>query len=187
MDEMHAQKNRNLYEVLWRSMIKRLEPLMLILTHAGHDDEGICYEEYDYAKRVLAGSTFDDGVLPVIFEARPDEDPFAESTWRRVNPGHGVTVQHDEFAQAREGSRDDGRGRAGDIARPARQRRLGVGVVSRGLELPLDIFRRHLVREKLARLRPETSEVDLADQFRFRTAVGLHAGHCAKKRGAGGV
>lgn len=95
MDEMHAQKNRDLYEVLWRSMIKRLEPVMLILTHAGHDDEGICFEEYDYAKRVLAGAVTDASELPVIFEGQPDDDPFAEETWRRVNPGHGVTVQHD--------------------------------------------------------------------------------------------
>jgi len=113
MDEMHAQKNRDLYEVLWRSMIKRREPLMLILTHAGHDDEGICYEEYEYSKRVLSGSVADTSVLPVMFEARADEDPFAEATWRRVNPGHGITIQHEAIvglaheAQAEPRKRND--------------------------------------------------------------------------------
>lgn len=103
LDEMHAQKNRDLYEVLWRSMIKRQEPLMLIFTHAGHDDEGICFEEYDLARRVLSGTVDEPTLLPVLFEAKPDEDPFIEPTWRRVNPGHGVTIQHDAIvALARE-------------------------------------------------------------------------------------
>jgi phage terminase large subunit-like protein len=44
-DELHAQKNRDLFEALTRSMPKRRQPLMIIITHAGTDDEGICYEE----------------------------------------------------------------------------------------------------------------------------------------------
>lgn len=111
MDEMHAQKNRDLYEVLWRSMIKRLQPLMLILTHAGHDDEGICFEEYDLARRIVSGATVEDTTLPVLFEATPDEDPFIEATWRRVNPGHGVTIQHDAVAMLAREAKDEPRKR----------------------------------------------------------------------------
>jgi hypothetical protein len=32
-------------------MKKRRQPLIIIITHAGEDDEGICYEEYEYAKK----------------------------------------------------------------------------------------------------------------------------------------
>jgi phage terminase large subunit-like protein len=46
-DEFHAQPNRDLYEALKKSMVKRRQPLMVIVTHAGNDDEGICYEEYE--------------------------------------------------------------------------------------------------------------------------------------------
>ena len=94
-DEMHAQKNRDLYEAIKKSMVKRRQPLMIIITHAGTDDEGICYEEYEYAKAVLQGQSHDDACLPVIFEAQPDEDWASPATWQRVNPGHGVTVKHD--------------------------------------------------------------------------------------------
>lgn len=41
-DELHAQKNRDLFEALVKSMVKREQPLLLIITHAGTDDEGIC-------------------------------------------------------------------------------------------------------------------------------------------------
>lgn len=106
-DELHAQPNRNLYEALKRSMVKRRQPLMIIISHAGHDDEGICYEEYEYAKGVIRsaaiGESFDFGCLPVIFEATPDDDWTDPQVWARVNPGHGVTIQHEGIlAECRE-------------------------------------------------------------------------------------
>ncbi len=98
-DELHAQPNRKLYEALKKSMVKRRQPLMLIISHAGDDDEGICYEEYEYAKSVMKASAdhedFDHTCLPVIFEATPDDDWTDPRVWKRVNPGHGITVQHE--------------------------------------------------------------------------------------------
>lgn len=97
-DEFHAQRNRDLYEALKKSMVKRRQPLMIIITHAGNDDEGICYEEYEYAKRVLSGTIPDDTCLPVIFESSDRDDWTDPAVWARVNPGHGITVQHDGIA-----------------------------------------------------------------------------------------
>ena len=98
-DELHAQKNRDLYEALKKSMVKRRQPLMVIITHAGTDDEGICFEEYDLAKRVLSGSAAIDTSLPVIFEMQPNDDWTDPVVWRRVNPGHGTTVKHDGLVE----------------------------------------------------------------------------------------
>ena len=92
-DELHAQPNRDLYEAIKKSMVKRRQPLLILITHAGTDDESICYEEYEYAKKVLSGTIDDPTCLPVIFEKRDDEDWTSPRTWARVNPGHGVTVQ----------------------------------------------------------------------------------------------
>jgi phage terminase large subunit-like protein len=94
-DELHAQKNRSLYEALYRSMVKRGQPIMIIITHSGEDDENICFEEYEYAKAVLSGHVTDETHLPVIFEATPEDDFTDPAVWARVNPGHGVTVKRD--------------------------------------------------------------------------------------------
>jgi phage terminase large subunit-like protein len=59
-DEFHAQPNRDLYEALKKSMVKRRQPVMVMISHAGDDDEGICYEEYEYAKKVLSGTVPDE-------------------------------------------------------------------------------------------------------------------------------
>lgn len=96
-DEFHAQPNRYLFDTLYRGMGKRRQPVLMMITTAGDDDESICFEEWDYAHRVSAGQVDDATYLPVIFEARPDEDWTAETTLRRVNPGYGITMQAEYF------------------------------------------------------------------------------------------
>lgn len=97
-DEFHGQRNRSLYEAYKKSLPKRRQPIMLIVTHAGEDDEGICAEEYEGAKRVLSGTVSEPTFLPVVFEAKPDDDWRDPEVWRRVNPGHGILVQHEGIA-----------------------------------------------------------------------------------------
>jgi phage terminase large subunit-like protein len=96
-DEFHAQPNRDLSDTLSRGMGKRRQPVLVMITTAGDDDESICFEEWDYARRVISGSVDDESHLPVIFEARADEDWTDEAVQRRVNPGYGITMQADYF------------------------------------------------------------------------------------------
>lgn len=98
IDELHAQPDRELFETLTRGIIARSQPLILLITTAGDDDESICYEEYDYAKRVLSGTITDEQHLPVIFEAGKDDDPFDPVVWARVNPALGETVDESVLA-----------------------------------------------------------------------------------------
>lgn len=93
IDELHAQPDRDLFETLTRGVIARRQPLILLITTAGDDDESICYEEYDYAKRVLSGTIRDERHLPVIFEAGPKEDWADPAVLTRVNPGTGTTIK----------------------------------------------------------------------------------------------
>ncbi len=96
-DEFHAQPNRDLFDTLYRGMGKRRQPVLVMITTAGDDDESICFEEWDYARRVITGAVEDESYLPTIFEARSDEDWTDEAVQRRVNPGYGITMQADYF------------------------------------------------------------------------------------------
>lgn len=96
-DEFHAQKNRDLFDALYRGMGKRRQPVLVMITTAGDDDESICFEEWDYARRVISGGITDSSYLPVVFEARADEDWTSEAVQRRVNPGYGITMQAEYF------------------------------------------------------------------------------------------
>jgi phage terminase large subunit-like protein len=94
-DEFHAQRTRDLFEALQRGMVKRRQPLLIMITTAGDDDETICFEEWEYARRVQSGTIADDIYLPVIFEIRKDEDWQSPKVWARLNPGLGITVKRD--------------------------------------------------------------------------------------------
>jgi phage terminase large subunit-like protein len=97
-DEFHAQRTRELYEVLHRGTVKRRQPVTLLITTAGDDDESICAEEWEYGRNVMSGSRPDDTFLPIIFEASKDANWKDVEVWKRVNPGYGVTVKADALA-----------------------------------------------------------------------------------------
>lgn len=97
VDELHVQHDRDLLETLTRGIIARRQPLILEITTAGDDDESICFEEYDYARRVLSGTIEDERHLPVIFEATAKDDWLDPAVWQKVNPGLGITISREQF------------------------------------------------------------------------------------------
>jgi phage terminase large subunit-like protein len=105
-DELHAQPNRDLWDVLKTSTGARRQPVIFAITTAGFDRTSIGYEIHSYACRVRDGVVTDDTFLPVIYSADDSEDWTAVETWKRANPNLGVTIKQSyleqECASARE-------------------------------------------------------------------------------------
>ena len=99
-DEVHAQPNRELWDVLTTATGARRQPLTFAITTAGYDRTSMCYELHTYAKSLLNGTVQDSTFLPVIYAADEDDDWTAESTWKKANPGYGVSVKQDYFANS---------------------------------------------------------------------------------------
>jgi len=101
VDELHAQPNRELVDTLVTAMGFRTQPLTIYTTTADYLRESICNEVYDYACRVRDNSidpalgVNSSRMLPVIFDAMPDEDWTDKKIWARVNPNLGVTITLD--------------------------------------------------------------------------------------------
>ncbi len=96
-DELHAQPNRELWDVLVARTRSRRQPVIAAITTAGYDRNSICYEVYSYAKKVEQGILDDPTFLPVIFEADDKDDWKSPKTWRKANPNLGVSVKPDYF------------------------------------------------------------------------------------------
>ena len=92
IDELHAQPDRELVDVLVTSTGARRQPLIIYITTADFDRESICNEKYDYACKVRDGVINDAAFLPVIFEASRDEDWTDPAIWAKANPNLGVSV-----------------------------------------------------------------------------------------------
>lgn len=85
-DEVHAWPTRELWEVLISSMGKRLCPLTIVTTTAGHGRGTLAWELYEYALKVERGEVEDDTFLPVLYQAPHDCDWQDGTVWQAVNP-----------------------------------------------------------------------------------------------------
>lgn len=94
-DEVHAQKDRELWDVLTTSTGAREQPLTVAITTAGFDRNTICWELHDYAEKVRDGIIEDHEFLPVLFAADEDDDWTSPETWRKANPCLGVSLSED--------------------------------------------------------------------------------------------
>lgn len=92
-DELHAQPNRELWDVLTMgSGAARRQPVYFSITTAGYDRHSICWEIHDYARKVRDGIVEDPSFLPILYYADDEDDWTAESTWKKCNPSIGQTL-----------------------------------------------------------------------------------------------
>jgi phage terminase large subunit-like protein len=97
-DEVHTAKSRELWDVMATSMGARSQPLMFGISTAGlFDPNSVCYELYDYGKKVRDGVIDDKTFLPCIYEAAPDDDIHDPDVWKKANPNFGVSIKPEYF------------------------------------------------------------------------------------------
>jgi phage terminase large subunit-like protein len=99
IDELHAQKTRELWDTLRYAGASRRQPLHLSITTAGFDRHSICREQHDYAERVLDGTTEDLSFFAYIAAAAQDDDWTDPEVWQKANPSFGVTINSEQFAE----------------------------------------------------------------------------------------
>ena len=97
IDELHAHKNRRVYDVLELSCAARSQPLLLVITTAGDDRTGICYEVRNYLTKVLEGVFEDDTCFGLIYTLDDPEQWTNEDLWIQANPNLGVSVKRDDM------------------------------------------------------------------------------------------
>ena len=99
-DELHAQKTRELWDVLVSSQLKRNEPMAVAITTAGFDLDTICGEQHNYAMNVISGEIPDAAFLPVIYAASVNDDWTDPKTWAKANPNLGVSLKIEDMQAA---------------------------------------------------------------------------------------
>nr|DAF01954.1 MAG TPA: Terminase large subunit [Caudoviricetes sp.] len=100
-DEIHAQPNRKLYDVLTKgSGDAREQPLFFIITTAGNDKNSICYELHTKALDLMAGRKKDPAFYPVVYGLEGEADWTDEANWYKANPSLGHTIQIDRVREA---------------------------------------------------------------------------------------
>ncbi|PJE80681.1 hypothetical protein CI610_00342 [invertebrate metagenome] len=97
IDELHAHKNRRVYDVIELSCAARSQPLLLAITTAGDDRTGICYEVRSYLTKVLEGVVEDDSCFGIIYTLDDPSKWKDPSVWVQANPNLGVSVKEEDM------------------------------------------------------------------------------------------
>ena len=107
MDELHAIKDRNLYDVVKQAMSAREQPLLDMITTAGFVRECIFDSIYDYACKVLDGAIEDERFMSFIYELDERSEWTDFRMWEKANPGLGTIKSYEELAANVERAKND--------------------------------------------------------------------------------
>lgn len=100
-DELHAQPNRQLYDVMTKgSGDARKQPLFFLITTAGNDRNSICWEIHQKAEDILRGKKIDPTFYPVIYGIDDNDDWTDEKNWYKANPSLGHTIDIEKVRAA---------------------------------------------------------------------------------------
>jgi phage terminase large subunit-like protein len=100
VDELHAHKTRALFDVLDSATGARSQPMIIMITTAGSDRSGICYEQRDYTIKVLNRTLIDETWFGMIFTLDEGDAWHDPAVWRKSNPNLGVSVKVDDLEAA---------------------------------------------------------------------------------------
>lgn len=99
VDEYHEHPTADLYDTMLTGMGAREQPLHLVISTAGYDISGPCYDDWLTVQKVLEGTAEDPTHFGIIYAADPEDDWTSEIALRKANPNAGVSVSI-EFLQS---------------------------------------------------------------------------------------
>lgn len=107
LDEIHEQKDRNMYDVLRQGMKARRQPLIGCITTSGFRREGLYDNLHDYAVDVAKGIKKDDRMLPVVYKLDDIDEWSNPKMWIKANPGIGTIKSYVQLADDVERAKQD--------------------------------------------------------------------------------
>lgn len=103
IDELHAHRDSSIWDIIRSAIGSRRQPLMFAITTAGFNMHCFCYEQRDYAVKVLEGIIDDDSLFAIIFTLDRDDNGVLlddwkdETCWVKANPNLDVSVSVDDM------------------------------------------------------------------------------------------
>ena len=93
VDELHAHKTRSVYDVVETGTGKRDNSLLWVITTAGSNRAGICYEVRTFVTKLLERVFEDDTQFGIIYGLDDGDDWGSEEALVKANPNWGISVR----------------------------------------------------------------------------------------------
>ena len=99
IDELHAHKSRAVFDVLETATGSRWQPLLWVITTAGSNRAGVCYEQRTYVTRILQKVLRDESYFGIVYSIDDGDSWTDPATWAKANPNLGVSIYRDDIAR----------------------------------------------------------------------------------------
>lgn len=100
IDELHAHRTRDVYDVIDTARGAREQSLLWSITTAGINLSSICYERRTHVTKVLEAVFDEPTMFGIIYSIDDKDDPFKPESWAKANPNWGVSVLKDDMEAA---------------------------------------------------------------------------------------
>lgn len=95
IDELHAHKTRTVYDVVETGTGKRDNSLLWVITTAGSNRSGICYEVRSFVTKLLNRVFEDDSQFGIIYGLDEGDDWTIKDSLIKANPNWGISVREE--------------------------------------------------------------------------------------------
>jgi phage terminase large subunit-like protein len=92
VDEYHEHATSELYDTMWTGMGARKQPLLVVITTAGSNIGGPCYQHQVELQKILEGAVVDDRRFGIIYTIDRDDDWTDPAVLAKANPGLGASI-----------------------------------------------------------------------------------------------
>lgn len=100
VDEFHEHQTPNLYDTMSTGMGARDQPLMFIITTAGFNTAGPCYDKRRQVQQMLDSALPNDELFGIIYTIDQGDDWQDPAVLRKANPNFGVSVSAEFLLKA---------------------------------------------------------------------------------------
>lgn len=112
VDEYHEHQTDKLYSTMETGMGAREQPLMWVVSTAGDNIAGPCFQMQREAQQVLEGILTNEELFAIVYTVDDGDDWTSPDTLRKANPNFGVSVSEEfllsKLAEARQSARKQG-------------------------------------------------------------------------------
>lgn len=106
VDEVHAHKTRDFWDVIDSATGSRDQPMLSAITTAGFDRSTICWELRERLRKIVSGDEENDAFFGFLTTLDDGDDWADESVWWKANPNLNVSRSiedlRDKFANCRD-------------------------------------------------------------------------------------
>jgi phage terminase large subunit-like protein len=113
VDEVHAHKDRSMWDQLIEAMGARRQPMLIGITTGGETTEGsIGVDLYERSKNALEGfdkpgGAQDDAFFGFVAAASEKDDPYSDETIMKANPNAGVSVKWSDLRESAQHAKEN--------------------------------------------------------------------------------